>query len=85
MRMLPLLRDHPALALKGGTAINLFVQHLSRPSVDIDLAYTDRRGVGRGAGKHSRRAAGGAGKAGTTRSGHAAAGHGRLSQAGEGR
>lgn len=27
------------LALKGGTAINLFVQDLSRLSVDIDLAY----------------------------------------------
>jgi Nucleotidyl transferase AbiEii toxin, Type IV TA system len=40
MRVLPLLGDQTALALKGGTAINLFVQHLPRLSVDIDLAYT---------------------------------------------
>ena len=26
-------------ALKGGTAINLFVRNLPRPSVDIDLTY----------------------------------------------
>ena len=40
MRVLPLLGDQEALALKGGTAINLFVQNLPRLSVDIDLAYT---------------------------------------------
>ena len=31
-------------ALKGGTAINLFVQDLPRLSVDIDLAYTGHEG-----------------------------------------
>lgn len=37
--LLPLLNDEPCFALKGGTAINLFVQPLPRLSVDIDLAY----------------------------------------------
>ena len=37
MRVLPLLEDQEALALKGGTAINLFVQNLPRLSVDIHL------------------------------------------------
>ena len=40
MRVLPLLGAQEALALKGGMAINLFVQNLPRLSVDIDLAYT---------------------------------------------
>lgn len=44
IRVLPLLRDQPRLALKGGTAINLFVQDLPRLSVDIDLAYTGLEG-----------------------------------------
>jgi predicted nucleotidyltransferase component of viral defense system len=30
-------------ALKGGTAINLFVQDMPRLSVDLDLVYTDHR------------------------------------------
>lgn len=37
--LLPFLNDEPCFALKGGTAINLFVQPLPRRSVDIDLAY----------------------------------------------
>nr|WP_298377524.1 nucleotidyl transferase AbiEii/AbiGii toxin family protein [uncultured Halomonas sp.] len=37
--LLPFLNDEPCFALKGGTAINLFVQTLPRLSVDIDLAY----------------------------------------------
>ncbi|WP_027967769.1 nucleotidyl transferase AbiEii/AbiGii toxin family protein [Halomonas halocynthiae] len=37
--LLPFLNDEPCFALKGGTAINLFVQPLPRLSVDIDLAY----------------------------------------------
>lgn len=37
--LLPFLSDEPCFALKGGTAINLFVQPLPRLSVDIDLAY----------------------------------------------
>ncbi len=36
---LPLLQRHECFALKGGTAMNLFVQDLPRLSVDIDLAF----------------------------------------------
>ena len=44
MRVLPFLGLQTDLALKGGTAINLFVQDLPRLSVDIDLAVP-RSGV----------------------------------------
>ncbi len=37
--LLPFLNDEQCFALKGGTAINLFVQPLPRLSVDIDLDY----------------------------------------------
>ena len=36
---LPLVAKQECFALKGGTAINLFVSDLPRLSVDIDLAY----------------------------------------------
>lgn len=39
MRVLPLVVREPGFALKGGTAINLFVRDLPRLSVDIDLTY----------------------------------------------
>lgn len=39
MRVLPLVARQPQFALKGGTAINLFVRNLPRLSVDIDLTY----------------------------------------------
>ena len=39
VRILPWLRAAPCFALKGGTAINLFVRDLPRLSIDIDLAY----------------------------------------------
>jgi predicted nucleotidyltransferase component of viral defense system len=39
LRVLPHIAAEPSLALKGGTAINLFVRDLPRLSVDIDLAY----------------------------------------------
>lgn len=39
LRCLPLLEPHVCFALKGGTAINLFVRDLPRISVDIDLTY----------------------------------------------
>ena len=39
IRMLPVVATEPVFALKGGTAINLFVQNFPRLSVDIDLAY----------------------------------------------
>ncbi|GJL65499.1 MAG: hypothetical protein NPIRA05_04700 [Nitrospirales bacterium] len=37
--VLPLVAEEPCFALKGGTAINLFVRDLPRLSVDIDLTY----------------------------------------------
>ena len=39
VRMLPYIAKHDCFALKGGTAINLFVRNLLRLSVDIDLVY----------------------------------------------
>ena len=39
VRLLPLVGEEACFALKGGTAINLFVRELPRLSVDIDLAY----------------------------------------------
>lgn len=39
VRVLPWLAEAPCFALKGGTAINLFVRDMPRLSVDIDLAY----------------------------------------------
>jgi len=45
--VLPIIAEEKDLALKGGTAINLFVRNLPRLSVDIDLTYlpTDGRDV----------------------------------------
>jgi len=37
--VLPIVAKQKSFALKGGTAINLFVRDLPRLSVDIDLAY----------------------------------------------
>jgi hypothetical protein len=39
IRALPFVAEEPAFALKGGTAINLFVRDMPRLSVDIDLTY----------------------------------------------
>lgn len=39
LRVLPLVDAEPAFALKGGTAINMFLRDLPRLSVDIDLTY----------------------------------------------
>ncbi len=39
LKCLPAIRDQEYFALKGGTAINLFVNNLPRLSVDIDLTY----------------------------------------------
>ena len=39
VRVLPFVAEERCFALKGGTAINLFVRDLPRLSVDIDLAY----------------------------------------------
>jgi hypothetical protein len=39
IKMLPLVAEEKVFALKGGTAINLFIRDFPRLSVDIDLAY----------------------------------------------
>ena len=39
IRVLPSVAEEQVFALKGGTAINLFVRNLPRLSVDIDLTY----------------------------------------------
>ncbi|SDG87871.1 Nucleotidyl transferase AbiEii toxin, Type IV TA system [Bradyrhizobium sp. Rc2d] len=39
LRILPFINEEKCFALKGGTAINLFVRDLPRLSVDIDLTY----------------------------------------------
>ena len=39
VRTLPHVAQERCFALKGGTAINLFVRNLPRLSVDIDLTY----------------------------------------------
>lgn len=40
IRILPRVAEETQLALKGGTAINMFVWDMPRLSVDIDLTYT---------------------------------------------
>jgi len=39
LRVLPFVAEEQVFALKGGTAINLFIRNLPRMSVDIDLSY----------------------------------------------
>ncbi len=39
LRVIPFITKETCFALKGGTAINLFVRDLPRLSVDIDLTY----------------------------------------------
>lgn len=39
IRVMPMVMAEPCFALKGGTAINLFIRNLPRLSVDIDLTY----------------------------------------------
>jgi len=39
IRVLPLVAEEKTFALKGGTAINLFIRNMPRLSVDIDLTY----------------------------------------------
>ncbi len=43
VRAAPMIFAEPGYALKGGTAINLFVRDLPRLSVDLDLVFTDYR------------------------------------------
>jgi hypothetical protein len=44
MRLLPIVATEDCFALKGGTAINLFIRNLPRLSVDIDLMYLPLHG-----------------------------------------
>lgn len=39
LQVLPFISSHDCFALKGGTAINLFIRDLPRLSVDIDLVF----------------------------------------------
>ena len=39
LRCLPAIESEPCFAMKGGTAINMFVRPMPRLSVDIDLTY----------------------------------------------
>jgi hypothetical protein len=39
LRVLPLVGKEKEFALKGGTAINLFIRNMPRLSVDIDLTF----------------------------------------------
>ena len=39
----PVIFEAPVFAMKGGTAINLFVQDMPRLSVDMDVVYTDHK------------------------------------------
>lgn len=39
LRVLPFVAQEPCFALKGGTAINLFIREFPRLSVDIDLVF----------------------------------------------
>jgi len=45
-QVVPLVFVDDRLALKGGTAINLFIRDMPRLSVDLDLVFTDHT-VGR--------------------------------------
>lgn len=39
VRTIPYVAEEKCFALKGGTAINLFIRNMPRLSVDIDLTY----------------------------------------------
>jgi len=41
LEAIPVVFQEPKFAMKGGTALNLFVQDLPRLSVDIDVVFTD--------------------------------------------
>lgn len=43
LEAMPIVFEQPAFAMKGGTAINLFVEDMPRLSVDIDVVFTDHQ------------------------------------------
>ncbi len=44
IQVAPLVFEDGVFALKGGTAINLFMRDMPRLSVDLDLVFTDHSG-----------------------------------------
>jgi predicted nucleotidyltransferase component of viral defense system len=46
VQLLPLVAEEECFALKGGTAINMFIRNLPRLSVDIDLVYLPTKNRG---------------------------------------
>ena len=55
LRVLPIVGREKVFALKGGTAINLFVRDLPRLSVDIDLTFLPLGQTRRSARRYPRR------------------------------
>lgn len=43
LESVPAIFETPQFAMKGGTAINLFIENMPRLSVDIDVVYADHR------------------------------------------
>ena len=43
LESVPAIFETPYFAMKGGTAINLFIEDMPRLSVDIDVVYTDHQ------------------------------------------
>ena len=43
LESVPAIFETPHFAMKGGTAINLFIEEMPRLSVDIDVVYTDHQ------------------------------------------
>ena len=41
LEAIPVVFQQPQFAMKGGSALNLFVQDLPRLSVDIDVVFVD--------------------------------------------
>jgi predicted nucleotidyltransferase component of viral defense system len=41
LEAIPVVFQEPQFAMKGGTALNLFIQDLPRLSVDIDVVFVD--------------------------------------------
>jgi len=53
----PAIFETPHFAMKGGTAINLFIEDMPRLSVDIDVVYTDHQATPRSPTRASSRQA----------------------------
>ena len=51
----PVVFESGIFALKGGTAINLFLREMPRLSVDLDLVFIDHRTSSRGSAGRDQR------------------------------